>query len=269
MTLVNLRRRYACGVAAAAITAAAFSAPAVAQNVTVPQADTYTLLLPFLNLGNTAAAATLAANMSAAIATNNAPTTVIEGVAISDKAILNSASNNIIPRSSNTHTAPNAAFGTGPVDSVVAKYGPGANIGGGLPVQNIQDGTVNKIINCYSCCGNPLALSAIWRLGPVGTAFQAAVDPNNANKNTALENLLVNAYANFTSPDVSAKNYFANGTTNGATPIVLPSGYPNLPTTVSGASNSVFDKYYLAHGYSYNATLGQPLWRYPSGSIHF
>jgi len=60
-------------------------------------------------------------------------------------------------------------------------------------------------------------------------------------------NLLSTAYNTFTSSDLgAAKFYFANGTTNGSTTAVAPSGY-TLPT-FNGLPNTTNNVYDTAYG---------------------
>ncbi len=231
----------------------------------MPDANVLQLLSPFLNLPNTSAGqATLTANMNAAIATNNAAaiSPVIEAVSISDKTIFGTPNSSgvyatiVLPYTS--HTPPS---GTAPAGATtITNYGPGANLGGGLPQQNIQDGTTNGTTTGTVAAGTVVPYQQYGGYGQLGTTFQTAVDPTNASKNTALINLLSNAYAFNSNALGVAKAYFANGTistnSNGTitSTVVAPAGY-NLPVVSSGV-NSLYDKYYLANGYSKNSNIG-------------
>jgi membrane-associated phospholipid phosphatase len=93
-------------------------------------------------------------------------------------------------------------------------------------------------------------------LGQLGSTFQAAVAPSGAGVPSVVS-LLVNAY-NFTSSDLGvAKNYFANGTTNGTSTAVAPTGY-TLPTA-NGYPNTTTSVYDTAYGVS-NTTSGQNIY---------
>ena len=64
---------------------------------------------------------------------------------------------------------------------------------------------------------------------------QRLTPPGPAPRCTNTVDLLTAAYNNLTSPDLgAAKNYFANGTTNGTTPAVAPAGF-TLPTVQRSA----------------------------------
>ncbi len=201
--------------------------------------------------------------MNAAIATNNAAaiSPVIEAVSISDKTIFGGTSTSIVPyNASNSH-------GTSPT----VAYGPGANLGGGLPQQNYQDGTNNGTNvgtpGSTTIPGTVIPYQQYGGYGQLGNAFQAAVQPGGTSTIPSLVNLLSTAYTFNSNALGNAKYFFANGTVGsangittgsipvaGVTPVVAPNGY-SLPT-VTGASGSVYDAYYLSHGYSYNSNLG-------------
>ena len=221
MRIARLHRRHlGCSAALAAILAApAFAAPA---NVTGSDVNQLNLLSPFLNLNATAVGQqTLAANLASAIAVNQfaAARPGLEATSISDVNLLGSASNTIA--------------------GVATRYGPGANLGGGLPPQTPNNGVT--------------PVQQYGGLGSLGPAFQAAVSPTGATA-PAVSSLLVNAYS-FNSQDLGvSKNYFANGTFNGSTAAVAPAGF-TLPT-VNGLPNTTTSVYDTAYGVS-NTTAGQ------------
>ena len=206
-----------------ALASAGFAGQAAAQtaNITVPNENVLTLLSPFLALNATAIGqATLTANLDNAVAVNNNAATVpvIESTAISDKTIFGGTSTSITLAS-----------------GASASYGPGANLGGALPAQAIQNGATN---------GTVTPVQQYGALGQLGSAYQAAVSPSGAGTPSVVT-LLTNAYS-FTSSDLGvAKNYFANGTTNGTTTAVAPAGY-TLPTFngLPNKTNSVYDTAY-------------------------
>ncbi len=87
------------------------------------------------------------------------------------------------------------------------------------------------------------------QVGGLGNVLGAIYDTgvNSSTKTSGplqnTVNLLVSAYS-FTSTDLGlAKNYFADGTTNGTTPAVAPSGYTlptadGLPNTATASTTS-------------------------------
>jgi len=117
------RSRALC-TTALAMGAVTIALPAGAQNVTAADVNVLNLLSPFLSLDSTQTGkTTLSVNLSQALATNlyASENPVIEATSISDKSILNAASTSI--------TLPN---------KTTLAFGPGANLGGGLPVQAVQ-----------------------------------------------------------------------------------------------------------------------------------
>ncbi len=248
-------------LASSAVLIAGAAAAAPAPNVTTPDADILTLLAPFQTLPSTAAGqATLATNITAAVATNNAAakSASVEATSISDKTIFGTANGAgiyasiVLPSASGTHTPPT---GAAPADSVVVTtYGPGANLGGGLPVQNIQNGTVNGATTGTVVAGTIAPSQTLGGFGQLSAAFQSAEQVGGAATLPSLVSLLNNAYASNSSALGIAKFFEANGTTSGVTPVVLPSGY--TVTGGAGGANSPYDSYYLAHGYAYNTNIG-------------
>jgi uncharacterized protein with beta-barrel porin domain len=213
MALKNWIRSRALRTTALAMGAVTIALPAGAANLTVADLNVLDLLSPFLNLNSTSIGqSTLSLNLSQALATNlyASENPVIEGVSISDKTIFGGASTSITLSNSST-----------------LSFGPGANLAGGLPLQAVQsmDGVAP-----YQQYGG---------LGTLGSAFQTAVAPSTATAPDVVT-LLSTAYS-FTSTDLGiAKYYFANGTTNGSTTAVAPTGdtlptangYPNISTSV-------------------------------------
>ena len=233
----RLKDRYiatTCLVAAATIVAASVPAPARAQStVSVSSVNVLNLLAPYLALNATSVGqATLTQNLNSTVAVNNNAATVptIAATSISDKGLFGGASTNIVLPSGTTMA-----------------YGPGANLGGGLPAQAIQSGATPGTITPYQQYGG---------LGQLGSAYQAAVAPSGAAVPSVVT-LLTTAY-NANSIDLGvAKNYFANGTTNGISTAVAPTGY-TLPTYngLPNLTNSVYD---TAYGVS-NTGPGQDIY---------
>jgi outer membrane autotransporter protein len=230
--MVKSRRSYALRGVVIVVAAAGLAKPATGQtaNTTTADVNVLNLLSPFLSLtGTSIGQQTLTVNLNDAVTINQyaATSPVIAAVSISDKAIFSGNSTSITLASSAT-----------------SSYGPGANLAGGLPVQAVQS------------TGGIAPSQPNGGLGGLGTAFQAAVSPSGAAVPSVVT-LLTNAYS-FTSNDLGvAKNYFANGTINGTTTAVAPSGlslptangYPNLSTSVydtaygvsnTGANQDIF-----------------------------
>ena len=239
---------------------AATPAAAASTTITPSDANVLNLISPFLTLNATSIGqASLTANLNGTIATNHAAANspVIAAEAISEKSIFGS---NASPTSITL------------LDNSVVYYGVGANLAGGLPAQAIQNGQT------FSGSGNLTATAAngtisgyqsYGGLGNLGGAYQTAVSPyavtasnsayvtatSNGTANSLLTgtyktqtvvNLLTSAYS-FNSTDLGvAKNYFANGTTNGTSTAVAPTGYA-LPT-YDGLPNSTNSVYDVAYG---------------------
>ena len=185
---------------------------------TVTNVNVLNLLSPFLGLNATPIGQqTLANNLTYSLAVNAAAAArpAIAATSISDKTIFGGTSTTIT-----------LANGT------TVAYGPGANLGGGLPVQQVQS------------TGGIAPSQPYGALGQLGSAYQAAVSPSGAAV-PGVVTLLSSAY-NLTSGDLGvAKYYFANGTTNGTTVAVAPTGY-TLPTAygLPNATSSVYDVAY-------------------------
>ncbi|GBU18169.1 MULTISPECIES: autotransporter domain-containing protein [Methylobacterium] len=223
----------ALAVAATALT----GLPAAAQtaNTTASDVNVLNLLSPFLSLNATAAGRTaLQLNLDQTVALNNGADRTRQSLAISDKNLLGSATNNL------------ASVGLG-------VYGAGANLAGGLPAQTAINGIVP--VQPVGGLGTQLgqiyvAGSASGTAGPLGSVVQ----------------LLASAY-NFTGANLGvAKNYFANGAaTNPSTtppgyvpvPAVAPAGY-TLPT-FNGLPNTTDSVYDLAYGVR-NTQAGQDVY---------
>jgi outer membrane autotransporter protein len=214
---------YALCRAGLGIAAAALPAQAMAQSATVTASDVnaLNLLSPFLSLNASATGqSTLTYNLNDALTVNQfaAGSSTIAAVSISDKTIFSGNSTSI--------TLPSGAS---------AAYGPGANLAGGLPTQMVQS------------TGGIAPYQQYGGLGNLGTAYQAAVSPTSAQVPSVVT-LLNNAYS-FTSQDLGvAKYYFANGTVDGSTTAVAPSGY-KLPTA-NGYPNTSTSVYDAAYGVS-------------------
>lgn len=215
--------RAAPSAALLASVVAVFATPAHAQSVT--NVNVLNLLSPFLSLnGSATGQQALTDNLNSALAVNAnaAGQTPIAQISISDKAIFGGLSSSITLQNGST-----------------ASYGPGANIGGGLPPEMVQgSGTVTPS-------------QPVGALGQLGAAYQAAVAPGSSAV-PSVGTLLTSAYSLSSSDLGVAKYYFANGTTNGTITAVAPPGttlptYAGLPNT----TNSVFDT-------SYGVTNKQP-----------
>jgi hypothetical protein len=99
-------------------------AKAATANTTAADVNVLNLLSPFLSLNaTTTGQQTLTTNLNSALAVNKfaASSATIEAVSISDKTIASGNSTAI--------TLPSSA---------TANYGPGANLGGGFPLQKVQ-----------------------------------------------------------------------------------------------------------------------------------
>ncbi len=228
---------YAGWPAAALVAAASLATSAEAQtaNTIAANVNTLNLLSPFLGLNATTTGQnTLTQNLNSSVAVNNnaAGSPTIEMTSISDKSLMGGTSTTIT-----------LANGT------TATYGPGANLAGGLPQQAVQNATTNGV----TTYGTVTPYQQYGGLGQLGTAFQAAVSPGGAAVPSVVT-LLTSAY-NATSSDLGvAKNYFANGTTNGTTTAVAPAGY-TLPT-FNGLPNKTNSVYDVAYGVN-NTQAGQ------------
>jgi uncharacterized protein with beta-barrel porin domain/membrane-associated phospholipid phosphatase len=223
-----------------AVTASIGVAQAQTANETPSNVNVLNLLSPFLTLNSTtysasayspAGPATLSANLSQAISINNSATTALQQLAISDKNLLGSATNT--------------------VTGLTGNFGVAANLGGGLPTQTISTGlTPAMITGSQPVGGLGTQLGAIYVTG-VGSST------TTTGPLSATVNLLVSAY-NFTSSDLgAAKDYFANGTTNGTTTAVAPAGF-SLPT-FNGLPNTTNSVYDLAYGVT-NQQSGQDIY---------
>jgi hypothetical protein len=214
MNSAELSRAYAlrAGVAAVAVL---FSAHAQAQvaNETGQNVNLLNLLSPFLSLNATPIGqATLQANLNQAVATNNAATPSQQSLAISDKNLLNAASNTVV--------------------GLPGTFGPAYNLAGSLPAQAPINGITPQ--------------QPVGGLGPrLGAIFDTGVNSGTNGPLAKTISLLVNGY-NFTSSDVGSKNYFANGTVDGTVTAVAPAGF-TLPT-FNGLPNKTNSVYDLAYG---------------------
>ncbi|WP_246696903.1 autotransporter family protein [Methylobacterium planeticum] len=211
-------------VALIATACAPGAAWAQAANTTPSDVNVLNLLAPYLNLNATAIGqATLQTNLQQSIATNNGAGLAQQQLAISDKNLLGSVTNNL------------SSVGLG-------TYGAGANLAGGLPAQT----SINGIVPQQPVGGLGPLLGQIY----VGGSASGAAGPLGATLN-----LLANAYT-FTGNNLGvAKNYFANGAaTNPSTtpagyvavPAVAPAGY-TLPRA-NGLPNIADSVYDLAYG---------------------
>jgi uncharacterized protein with beta-barrel porin domain/membrane-associated phospholipid phosphatase len=187
-------------------------AQAQTANTTPSNVDVLNLLSPFLSLNATSVGqTTLSTNLAQAISVNNNATATLQQLSYSDKNILGSVSNT--------------------VTGLSGTFGVAGNLAGTLPNQPAPAGGV----------------PGVQTAGGLGATLGAIYDTGiNASQTTGsgplakTSSLLVNAY-NFTSASLGvAKYYFANGTINGTTAAVAPSGltlptangYPNLKTSV-------------------------------------
>jgi outer membrane autotransporter protein len=218
-TRLNRARVLRTAALALVLAAPAFPLLAATPNTTTSDDNVLNLLSPFLSLNGTATGqATLTSNLNQALATNTqaASSPTIEAVSISDKTIF-----------SGNSTAITLANGAS------ASYGPGANLGGALPVQAVQS------------TGGVAPAQQYGGLGALGGAYLNAVSPTGATAPAVVT--LLNAAYTFNSNDLGvAKYYFANGTINGTSTAVAAAGstlptYNGLPNT----TNSVYD---LAYG---------------------
>ena len=228
----SLRKRLLASVATLCVLPAAVGSASAASNVTPANVEVLNLLSPFLGLNGTPAGkAALASNLSGAIAVNNGASTASQSLAISDENLLGGYSNTL-------------ANYPGGVKTTYGIVGVAANLGGTIP----NGVPVNGVTPSQPAGGLGTVLGAIYDTG-INASTTPGVGPL---QNTAT--LLTSAYSYTSSSLGVAKNYFANGTTNGTVPAVAPAGstlptYNGLPNT----TNSVFD---IAYGVS-NTQAGQ------------
>ncbi len=222
-------------IALAAAALSAESAHAQTANIAPTSANVLNLLSPFLSLNATPTGRTaLQSNLDQAVATNTAATLRQQQLAISDKNLLGSATNNL------------SSVGLG-------IYGAGANLAGGLPGQTVINGITPQ--------------QPVGGLGPVlGPIYVAGTAAGTSGPLGNVVNLLARAYA-FSGNDLGvAKNFFANGAaTNPSTtppnyvpvPAVAPAGY-SVPT-FNGLPNTRDSVYDLAYGVT-NTQPGQDVY---------
>ena len=168
------------------------------------------LLSPFLGLNSgSVGQTTLADSLAEAISVNNSASPALQDLSFSDKNWLSGSSNTLL---------------TGPA----TPFGVAANLGGvsGKPAERRR--------------ARGMQLGKIYADGVNALANgDHSVLPN-------MVNLLTSAYGNLTSPNLgAAKNYFANGTTDGMKPAVAPAGF-TLPT-FNGLPNMTGSVYRLAY----------------------
>ena len=225
------------GVSIAALMVAAFGPGAQAQTVNTTPSDVnvLNLLAPYLGLNATATGQqTLQLNLSQSAGINAGAGLSQQQLAISDKNLLGSASNDL------------SALGLG-------VYGVAANLAGGLPAQMLINGIVPQ----------QLVGGLGAQLGPI---YQRGVAQGANGPLGSVVNLLVGAYT-FTGNNLGvAKNYFANGAASNpsvtpanyvATAAVAPAGY-SLPT-FNGLPNTTNSVYDLAYGVT-NTQSGQDVY---------
>ncbi|MWV24524.1 phosphatase PAP2 family protein, partial [Methylobacterium sp. 2A] len=225
------------GASIAALTVAAFGSAAQAQSVNTTPSDVnvLNLLAPYLALNATATGQqTLQLNLSQSAAVNTAAGLAQQQLAISDKNLLGSASNNL------------SSVG-------LSTYGVAANLAGGLPAQTPINGIVPQ----------QLVGGLGAQLGPI---YQRGVAQGANGPLGSVVNLLAGAY-NVSGNNLGvAKNYFANGAANNpsvtpnkyvAAPAVAPAGY-SLPT-YNGLPNTRDSVYDLAYGVT-NTQPGQDVY---------
>jgi subtilase-type serine protease len=198
-------------------------AHAQAANVTPSNVNVLNLLSPFLGLNaSPVGRTTLTDNLSQAISINNSATLPLQELSYSDKNLLGSASNSVTGISTPT----------GPF------FGVAANLAGGLPDQPRATG------------GTVPGIQAVGGYGAtLGTIYANGVNAYANGDHSVLPNtvsLLSTAYNALTGSDLgAAKLYFANGTTDGTTTAVAPTGF-TLPTFngVPNTTNNVYDTAY-------------------------
>ncbi|MGX7707293.1 autotransporter domain-containing protein [Methylobacterium sp. Gmos1] len=222
-------------IALAAAALSAEGARAQTANIAPTSANVLNLLSPFLSLNATATGrAALQANLDQAVAYNNTATLRQQQLAISDKNLLGSATNNL------------SSVGLG-------TYGAGANLAGGLPAQTVINGITPQ--------------QPVGGLGPVlGSIYVAGSASGTSGPLGNVVNLLARAYT-FTGNDLGvAKNYFANGAATN--PSTTPAGYVPVPAmapagfsvpTFNGLPNTRDSVYDLAYGVT-NTQPGQDVY---------
>ena len=250
-----MRRAPIAGLALAAAGLCIFAIdPANAQNVTAANVNAFNLLAPFLALNSTTIGQqTLTTDLSQSVAINqnqNTPftqllngyptsTNALAALSISDENLLGSLTNTVYGLSSSVN------------------YGVAANLAGGLPTQNTTSyGTLVNGAQAVGGFGAVLGAAYVTDVsngGAVITSANQTLLPNTVTLLTTALNFIGNT--NATLGDASlAKDYFANGTTNGTTPAVAPAGY-TLPT-FNGLPNTTTSVYDTAYGVS-NTQSGQ------------
>ncbi|WP_457106569.1 autotransporter domain-containing protein [Methylobacterium sp. P5_C11] len=225
------------GVSIAALAVAAFGPGAQAQtvNTTASDVNVLSLLAPYLLLNSSATGQqTLQLNLSQSAAVNTGAGRAQQELAISDKSLLGSASNNL------------SAVGLG-------TYGVAANLAGGLPGQTPINGLVPQ----------QLVGGLGAQLGPI---YQRGVAQGASGPLGSVVNLLVGAYSVTGNNLGVAKNYFANGAANN--PSVTPAGYVAVPAvppagsslpTANGLPNTTNSVYDLAYSVT-NTQAGQDVY---------
>jgi hypothetical protein len=206
-------------------------AQAQTANTTPSNVNVLNLLSPFLGLNATQIGrTTLTDNLSQAISINNSATLPLQEMAYSDKNLLGSASNT--------------------VTGIAGSFGVAANLAGGLPNQPpAVGGTVPGV---QPVGGYGATLGAIYDQG-----VNAYAGGNHSVLPDTVK-LLSTAYSSFTSSDLgTAKYYFANGTINGTTAAVAPTGF-TLPT-FNGLPNTTNNVYDTAYGVK-NTDPGQNIY---------
>ena len=230
--------RFLYSVSAAAVivgTVGLGAAQAQTANITGSNANVLNLLAPFLSLnGSTVGQQTLQTNLDQSLAINNNSTLAQRQLAISDKNLLGSASNNL------------SSVGLG-------TYGVAANLAGGLPAQTVINGiTPQQLVGGLGAS-----------LGPI---YQRGVAGGTSGSLGSVVTLLTTGY-NLTGGDLGvAKNFFANGAATN--PSVTPAGYVAVPAVApagytlpsfNGLPNTTNSVYDLAYGVR-NTDAGQDIY---------
>ena len=202
-------------------------------NVTPSNVNVLNLLSPFLGLNATPTGkTTLTDNLNPRRSASTTAQRQRSKISLTATRTSSGAASNVVTGLSDPKTGP--------------FFGVAANLAGGLPDQPAATGGVpgHQPVGGYGA-----TLGAIYANGVNAYANgDHSVLPNTVN-------LLSTAYNSFTSSDLgAAKNYFANGTINGTTTDVAPTGY-TLPT-FNGLPNTTNNVYDTAYGVK-NTEIGQ------------
>ena len=222
-------------VLAVASVASISGAQAQTANTSPSSANVLNLLSPFLGLNSgSVGPTTLADSLSEAISVNNSASPALQELSFSDKNLLSGPLEHV----------------TGDRTQTTSLLGVAANLGGAIPDQPAPP--TGGGVSGSQPMGGGLGMQ-------LGTIYADGVNAFANGDHSVLPNtvnLLTSAYGNLTSPNLgAAKNYFANGTTDGKTTAVAPAGF-TLPT-FNGLPNMTDSVYRLAYLPSTQTPMGE------------